>query len=159
MVARIISAAGAKTDSDFAIMARTDALANEGMDATMARIKAYVSAGANMIFAEAATELDQYKKIVQAVDVPILANITEFGKTPMFTVNELKAVGVSMILYPLSAFRAMNAAALNVYKTIRKDGSQKNVLSTMQTRDELYKFLDYEKYEKKLDQLFAEKRQ
>lgn len=110
-----------------------------------------------MIFAEAVTELDQYSKIAKAIDVPILANITEFGKTPMFNINELKEAGISLVLYPLSAFRAMNAAALNVYKILRKEGSQKNILTTMQSRDELYKFLDYEKYEKQLDQLFAEK--
>lgn len=157
MVDRIKAAVDAKIDPDFIIMARTDAIASEGIDSTIARIKAYMSAGADMIFAEAVTELGQYNKIAKAVDVPILANITEFGKTPMFTINELKEAGVSLILYPLSAFRAMSAAALNVYKTLRAEGSQKSVINTMQTRDELYKFLDYEKYEKKLDQLFANK--
>jgi len=157
MCDRIKAAIDARTDSDFIIMARTDALASEGLDSSIARMKAYVAAGADMIFAEAVTELNQYKKISEAINVPILANITEFGKTPMFTVDELKGAGVSLVLYPLSAFRAMNAAALNVYKTLRKEGSQKNILSAMQTRDELYKFLDYEKYEKKLDQLFAKK--
>ena len=157
MVDRIKAAVDAKTDPDFIIMARTDSLASEGMDSAMARIKAYVCAGADMIFAEAVTKLDEYSQITKAVDVPILANITEFGKTPMFTVNELKNAGVSIVLYPLSAFRAMNAAALHVYKTVRTEGSQKSIIDSMQTRDELYKYLDYEKYEKKLDQLFAQK--
>ncbi len=157
MVDRIKAAVTAKRDPEFVIMARTDALASEGIDSTIARMKAYVAAGADMIFAEAVTELDQYSKIAKAIDVPILANITEFGKTPMFNINELKEAGISLVLYPLSAFRAMNAAALNVYKILRKEGSQKNILTTMQSRDELYKFLDYEKYEKQLDQLFAEK--
>lgn len=157
MVDRIKAAVDAKSNPHFVIMARTDALAKEGIDATIARINAYVAAGANMIFAEAVTELDQYSKIVKAADVPVLANITEFGQTPLFALEELKKAGVSMVLYPLSAFRAMNAAALNVYKTLRTEGSQKNVLSTMQSRYELYDFLNYDEYEKKLDQLFAEK--
>jgi methylisocitrate lyase len=157
MVDRIKSAVDAKTDPDFSIMARTDAIASEGIDSAINRIQAYVNAGANMIFAEAVTELDQYDKIAKAIDVPILANITEFGKTPMFTIDELRKVGVSLVLYPLSAFRAMNAAALKVYETLRKQGTQKDSLNIMQTRDELYKFLDYENYEKKLDELFCDK--
>lgn len=148
---RIKAAVDARTDSDFVIMARTDALANEGINAALDRAAAYVAAGADMIFAEAVTELEQYKKFVATVKVPVLANITEFGKTPLFTLEELKNVGVSMVLYPLSAFRAMNQAALNVFEAIRKEGTQKNVIDIMQTRDNLYKFLDYKKYEEELD--------
>jgi len=157
MVDRIKSAVDAKTDPDFSIMARTDAISSEGIDSAIKRIKAYVDAGANMIFAEAVTGLEQYDKIVKAIDVPVLANITEFGKTPMFTIEELREVGVSLVLYPLSAFRAMNAAALQVYETLRKQGTQRDSLNIMQTRDELYKFLNYENYEKKLDELFCDK--
>jgi methylisocitrate lyase len=155
MVDRIKAAVDAKTDPDFVIMARTDALAQEGLDAALTRAKAYVAAGADMIFAEAVTELDQYKQFIKVTKVPILANITEFGQTPLFTLNELKNAGVSIALYPLSAFRAMSAAALKVYKTLRKDGTQKNVLDLMQSRAELYEFLHYTDFEEKLDRLFA----
>ena len=153
MVDRMKAAADAKTDPDFVVMARTDAAAVEGLDSAIDRSCRYVEAGANMIFAEALTELDQYRKFANAVDVPILANITEFGKTPLYTIEELKAAGVSLVLYPLSAFRAMSAAALNVYQTLRREGTQKDVVHTMQTRAELYDFLDYHEYERKLDQL------
>ncbi len=153
MADRMKAAADAKTDSDFVLMARTDAAAVEGLDSAIDRSCRYVEAGADMIFAEALTELDQYRKFASAVDVPILANITEFGKTPLYTIEELKAVGVSLVLYPLSAFRAMSAAALNVYQTLRREGTQKDVVHTMQTRAELYDFLDYHEYERKLDQL------
>ncbi|HLF23333.1 MAG TPA: methylisocitrate lyase, partial [Burkholderiales bacterium] len=158
MVDRIKAAVDAKTDPAFVVMARTDALAVEGFQATIDRACACAEAGADMIFPEAMTELSMYKKFADAVKVPILANITEFGATPLFTVAELKSVDVAMVLYPLSAFRAMNAAALKVFQAIRKDGTQKNVLDTMQTRNELYDFLDYHAYEQKLDQLFAKSR-
>ncbi len=154
MVDRIKAAADAKIDPDFVIMARTDAIASEGISNAIARAKAYVAAGADMIFAEAVTELNQYKDFSQAVKVPVLANITEFGQTPLFTLDELKNAGVSLALYPLSAFRAMNMAALNVFQTIRKDGTQKGIVSSMQTRTELYEFLRYDDYEKKLGTLF-----
>ena len=153
MVDRMKAAADAKTDPDFVLMARTDAAAVEGIDGAIERACSYTEAGADMIFAEALTELDQYRKFANAVDVPILANITEFGKTPLYTIEELKAAGVSLVLYPLSAFRAMSAAALNVYETLRRDGTQKDVVHTMQTREELYEFLDYHEYERKLDRL------
>jgi len=152
MVDRIKAAADARVDPDFVIMARTDALAVEGLGAC-------VEAGADMIFPEAMTELSMYKKFADAVKVPILANITEFGHTPLFTVDELRSADVSLVLYPLSAFRAMNKAALNVYESIRKEGTQKGVLDTMQTRDELYDHLDYHKFEEKLDELFAKEKQ
>jgi len=155
MVDRIKAAADAKTDSDFVIMARTDALAVEGLQAAVDRAGACLEAGADMIFPEAITELSMYKKFADAVKVPILANITEFGQTPLFTVQELASANVAMVLYPLSAFRAMNAAALRVYQGIRKDGSQKGVVELMQSRDELYDFLGYHAYESKLDALFA----
>jgi len=155
MVDRIKAAVDARTDSSFVIMARTDALANEGLEAAIARAEACVAAGADMIFPEALTELAQYRAFADRVKVPILANITEFGSTPLFTLDELRSAGVSLALYPLSAFRAANAAALNVYKHIRADGTQKNVLDTMQTRAELYDYLDYHSYEQKLDELFA----
>jgi len=155
MVDRIKSAADARTDSEFVVMARTDALAVEGLQAAVDRACACVEAGADMIFPEAITELSMYKKFADAVKVPILANITEFGQTPLFTVKELAGANVAMVLYPLSAFRAMNAAALRVYEAIRKDGTQKGVVESMQTRDELYDYLDYHAYEKKLDSLFA----
>ena len=155
MVDRIKAAADARTDRDFVIMARTDALAVEGLQAAIDRACACVEAGADMIFPEAMTELSMYKRFADAVKVPVLANITEFGKTPLFTVEELRASNVSLVLYPLSAFRAMNQAALNVYEAVRRDGTQKNVVDSMQTRDELYDFLDYHAYEQKLDQLFA----
>ena len=159
MVDRIKAAVDAKTDRDFVVMARTDALAVEGFQAAIDRACACVEAGADMIFPEAMTELSMYKKFADAVKVPILANITEFGATPLFTVAELKSVDVAMVLYPLSAFRAMNAAALKVFQAIRKDGTQKNVLDTMQTRNELYDYLDYHTYEQKLDRLFAKGKQ
>ena len=155
MVDRIKAAADAKTDPQFVVMARTDALAVEGLQAAIDRACACVEAGADMIFPEAITELAMYRKFADAVKVPILANLTEFGKTPLFTVQELAGAGVAMALYPLSAFRAMNAAALRVYQALRKEGTQKGVLELMQTRDELYEFLDYHAYERKLDELFA----
>ena len=153
MVDRMKAAADAKTDPDFVLMARTDAAAVEGLDSAIERACRYVEAGADMIFAEALTELDQYQKFANAVDVPILANITEFGKTPLYTIEELRDAGVSLVLYPLSAFRAMSAAALNVYQTLRREGTQKDVVHTMQTRADLYELLDYHEYERKLDQL------
>lgn len=155
MVDRVKAAADAKTDPDFVIMARTDALAVEGLQAAIDRACACVEAGADAIFPEAMTELSMYKQFAAAVKVPVLANITEFGSTPLFTVDELASADVSIVLYPLSAFRAMNKAALNVYTHIRKDGTQKNVVDTMQTRAELYEYLDYHAYEQKLDSLFA----
>ena len=153
MVDRMKAAADAKTDPDFVLMARTDAVAVEGLDGAIERACRYAEAGADMIFAEALTELDQYQKFANAVDVPILANITEFGKTPLYTIEELRDAGVSLVLYPLSAFRAMSAAALNVYQTLRREGTQKDVVHTMQTRADLYELLDYHEYERKLDQL------
>ncbi|HHJ36555.1 MAG TPA: methylisocitrate lyase [Gammaproteobacteria bacterium] len=154
MVDRIKAAVDARTDEDFVIMARTDALAVEGLEAAIDRAHACVEAGADMIFPEAITELSMYRKFVDAVGVPVLANITEFGSTPLFTVDELASVDVSLVLYPLSAFRAMNAAALNVYQAIRNDGTQKNVLDQMQTRTDLYDYLGYHEFEKKLDELY-----
>jgi methylisocitrate lyase len=150
MSQRILAAVEAKTDSDFIIMARTDALANEGLEKAIARAKQYVKAGAEMIFAEAVTSLEMYSEFSEAVKVPVLANITEFGKTPLWTKEELKSAGVQLILYPLSAFRAMNQAALKVYQTIRQEGTQKACLSQMQTRAELYQLLNYEEMEKKI---------
>jgi len=158
MVDRIKAAVDARTDSAFVIMARTDALAVEGLQAAIDRASACVEAGADMIFPEAMTELDMYRKFAEAVKVPVLANITEFGSTPLFTVEQLRSVNVSLVLYPLSAFRAMNQAALNVYRAIRRDGTQQGVLDTMQTRAELYDFLDYHSFEAKLDQLFAKEK-
>ena len=155
---RIKAAVDAKTDTDFVVMARTDALANEGLDKTIERAVAYVAAGADMIFAEAMTDIAHYKKFKDAVKVPLLANLTEFGKTPYYTREELAAVGVDMLLYPLSAFRAMSKAAIAVYDAIRKDGHQKNVLDLMQTREELYERLGYHDYEKKLDALYGSKK-
>ncbi|HEV7393307.1 MAG TPA: methylisocitrate lyase [Burkholderiales bacterium] len=155
MVDRIKAAADAKIDASFVIMARTDSLAVEGLEAAIDRACACVEAGADMIFPEAITELGMYRKFADAVKVPILANITEFGKTPLFSTGELASANVAMALYPLSAWRAANAAALQVYQAIRKDGHQKNVLDTMQSRDDLYDYLDYHSYEKKLDALFA----
>lgn len=154
MVDRIKAAVDAKTDPDFVIMARTDALAVDGLNAAIDRACACVEAGADMIFPEAMTELDMYAQFVEAVKVPVLANITEFGSTPLYTTQELADVGVSMALYPLSAFRAMNAAALNVYQSLRENGTQQEVLNTMQTRADLYDYLGYHEYEQKLDQLF-----
>ena len=158
MVDRVKAAVDAKTDKDFVIMARTDALAVEGLDAAIERARACVEAGADMIFPEAMTELSMYKKFADAVKVPVLANITEFGSTPLFTRDELASAGVGLILYPLSAFRAMNAAALKVYDAIRRDGTQKNVVESMQTRADLYQYLDYHAYEEKLDALFAKEK-
>jgi len=156
MVDRIRAAADARLDDDFVIMARTDALAVEGLDAAIERAVACVEAGADMIFPEAMTTLDMYKRFAEAVKVPVLANITEFGATPLFTVDELAGAGVGLVLYPLSAFRAMNKAAENVYTAIRRDGTQQHVLDTMQTRAELYDRIDYHSYEQKLDALFAQ---
>lgn len=156
MVDRLKACVDARTDANFVIMARTDAIANEGTEQAIERMDAYVKAGADMIFAEAVTDLATYTKIKQHIDVPILANITEFGMTPLYTTQELASVGVDMILYPLSAFRAMNAAALKVYTAIKNDGSQKNVISEMQSRDDLYKHLNYYAFEDKLDMLFKE---
>jgi methylisocitrate lyase len=155
MCDRIKSAVDARTDPAFVVMARTDGLAGEGLEAALERAVKYVEAGADMIFPEAVTELAQYRRFVDATKVPVLANITEFGKTPLFTVAELRSAGVAIALYPLSAFRAMNQAALNVYQAVRSQGTQKAVLGTMQTRDQLYDFLDYHSYERKLDELFA----
>ena len=154
MVDRVKAAVDARTDPDFVIMARTDALAVEGLNAAMDRARACVEAGADMIFPEAMTELAMYKQFAEAVKVPVLANITEFGSTPLYTVDELRGAGVGLVLYPLSAFRAMNQAALKVYEAIRRDGTQQHVLDTMQTRMELYEHLGYHAYEQKLDQLF-----
>jgi len=156
MVDRIKAAVDARSDDNFVIMARTDALAVDGLDAAIDRAVACVEAGADMIFPEAMTELDQYRRFVEAVGVPVLANITEFGATPLFTSEQLASVGVKLSLYPLSAFRAMSLAALNVYQHILADGSQKDVVDTMQTRMELYDFLGYHQYEQTLDQLFSE---
>jgi len=151
MVDRITAAVSAKGDNSFVIMARTDAIAVEGLDAAIDRAKAYVQAGATMIFPEAIGDLETYKKFADAVKVPILANITEFGLTPMFTTSELKSANVAMALYPLSAFRAMNKAASHVYQTIKQSGTQKELLDKMQTRDELYQSINYYEYEKSLD--------
>ena len=159
MVDRIKAAVDARTDENFVIMARTDALAVEGMDAALERAIACVEAGADMIFPEAMTELSMYKRFVDAVKVPVLANITEFGSTPLFTVEELKTADVGLVLYPLSAFRAMNKAAENVYGAIRRDGTQKAVLETMQTREELYERINYHDFEQKLDALFQANKQ
>ncbi len=158
MVDRIKAAVDARTDEDFVLMARTDALANEGLPAAIERAQAYVAAGADMIFAEAVTELAQYTEFRKTVGVPILANITEFGQTPLFTRDELQTAGVDIILYCCGAYRAMNAAALKVYETIRTEGTQKNVVPLMQSRADLYKYLDYHAYEQKLDELFAKRK-
>jgi methylisocitrate lyase len=155
MCDRIKSAVDARTDPDFVIMARTDALASEGLDRALERAKAYVEAGADMMFPEAITELPMYKRFAAAVKVPVLANITEFGQTPLFTVDELRSADVGIVLYPLTAFRAMNKAALKAYETVRKAGTQKALLPEMQTREELYDIIGYHDYEKKLDELFA----
>ena len=152
---RIKAAVDARADPNFVIMARTDALASEGLEKALERAKAYMDAGADMIFPEAITDLPMYKKFAAAVKVPILANITEFGKTPLFTVEELRSADVAIALYPLTAFRAMNKAALKVYQTVRKSGTQKSLLPEMQTREELYDTIGYHDYEKKLDELFA----
>ena len=155
MVDRIKAAADARTDEGFVLMARTDALAGEGLVAAIARAQAYVAAGADMIFAETVTELGQYTEFRAAVGVPILANITEFGQTPLWTRDELAAAGVDIVLYCCGAYRAMNAAALKVYEAIRAEGTQKNVVGLMQSRADLYRYLDYHAYEEKLDLLFA----
>ena len=155
MLDRIKAAVDARTDASFVIMARTDALASEGLSAALDRAAACTEAGADMLFPEAVTALSQYKAFAGRTNAPILANITEFGSTPLFTLDELRSAHVSLALYPLSAFRAMNAAALNVYQHIRSDGTQRNVLDTMQTRNDLYDFLGYHAYERKLDELFA----
>ena len=153
---RIKAAVDAKTDPAFMIMARTDALANEGLEAALERVIAYEDAGADALFAEAVTEIDQYKKFSDQITIPLLANITEFGNTPMFSKTELHEVGVDMVLYPLSAFRAMSKVAEEVYLEIKEQGTQKNLLNKMQTRDELYEILDYHTFEKKLDDLFQD---
>ena len=155
MVDRIKAAADAKTDPDFVVMARTDALAVEGLERAIERARACVEAGADAIFPEAMTELSMYRKFADAVGVPVLANLTEFGATPLFTLEELRSAKVAIALYPLSAFRAMNAAALKVYNAIRREGTQKSVVDAMQTRADLYDYLDYHAYERKLDELFA----
>ena len=154
MCDRIKAAVDGKIDSDFVVMARTDAHASEGQKAAIERASAYVEAGADMIFAEAIHTLEEYKQFTNVIKVPVLANITEFGKTPYFTLDELKEVGISMVLYPLSGFRAMNKAALSVFKEIIQKGTQKGVLDIMQTREELYDMLGYHKFEDKLDELF-----
>ena len=155
MADRIKAAVDARQDPGFVVMARTDALASEGLDSAVSRAIAYVEAGADMIFPEAITDLPMYRKFADAVKVPILANITEFGKSPLFTVDELRSAGAAMILYPLTAFRAMNKAALRVYNEIKKQGTQKGVIADMQTREELYEVINYHSYEKKLDELFT----
>jgi methylisocitrate lyase len=155
MVDRIKAAVDARTDPDFVVMARTDALAVEGLPAAIDRARACVEAGADMIFPEAITDLAMYRQFAEAVGVPVLANITEFGATPLYTLDELRSANVAIALYPLSAFRAMNKAALEVYRTLRRDGTQKSVLDTMQSRAELYEYLGYHAFEQKLDALFA----
>jgi methylisocitrate lyase len=156
MCDRIKAAVDGRSDDEFVIMARTDAHAVEGQQAALDRTAAYVAAGADMIFAEALTTLEEYRQFTNAIKVPVLANLTEFGKTPLFTTDELGKAGIRMALYPLSAFRAMSAAALEVYQTLRADGTQKAVVDKMQTRMELYEVLDYQSYEDKLDELFRE---
>ena len=155
MVDRIKAAIDARTDPDFVLMARTDALAGEGVERAIERCQAYVAAGADMIFAEAVPDLPTYRRFKQAVGVPILANITEFGQTPLYSKEELAGAGVDIVLYCCSAYRAMNAAALRVYQAIRTEGTQKNVVPLMQTRAELYQYLGYHEFEQKLDELFA----
>jgi methylisocitrate lyase len=155
MVDRVKAAVDARTDQNFVIMARTDALASEGLERAIERARACVDAGADMIFPEAVKDLDQYRRFKAAVGVPILANITEFGHTPLYTSDELGSAGVDIVLYCCSAYRAMNAAALATYQAIRRDGTQKNVLGQMQTRMDLYKYLDYDSFEQRLDRLFA----
>jgi methylisocitrate lyase len=158
MCDRIKAAVDARADESFAIMARTDALAGEGLQSALSRAVSYVEAGADMLFPEAITSLEEYRKFTAAAKVPVLANITEFGKTPLFALDELRSAGVALALYPLSAFRAMNQAALGVYENLRKTGTQKPSLPQMQTRDELYDYLDYHSYEQKLDELFSRNR-
>ncbi len=158
MVDRVKAAVDAKTDSEFVVMARTDSLQKEGLNGVIDRISAYVEAGADAIFAEAMTDITMYRKVCDAVKVPVLANITEFGDTPYYTTTELGEQGIAMVLYPLSATRAMQKAALAVYEAVRRDGTQVNVLDSMQKRKELYEFLNYHSYEDKIDQLFAGKK-
>ena len=155
---RIKAAVDAKLDQDFLLMARTDALAVSGLQEVIDRAGRFQEAGADAIFAEAMTELSMYEKVVQSVDVPVLANITEFGSTPLYTLEELGSVGVAMALYPLSAFRAMNQAALNVYSTLRSQGTQASLIDKMQSRNDLYEFLGYHEYENKLDTLFSKEK-
>jgi methylisocitrate lyase len=155
MVDRVKAAVDARTDGGFVIMARSDALASHGLDEMIERLRACVAAGADAVFPEAITDLAMYRKVRDAVNVPVLANITEFGKTPLYTREELGAVGVDIVLHCCSAYRAMNLAALRVYEAIRRDGTQKRVVGDMQTRDDLYKYLDYHSYERKLDALFS----
>ncbi len=155
MVDRIKAAVDARTDEHFVVMARTDALALEGIDRALERVAACVEAGADMVFAEAVTELSQYTRFKQAAAVPVLANMTEFGRTPLYDAAELGAAGVDIVLYCCAAYRAMNAAALKVYQVIRQEGSQRSLIDTMQTREELYRYLDYYAYEARIDQLFA----
>ncbi|MDA1207117.1 MAG: isocitrate lyase/phosphoenolpyruvate mutase family protein, partial [Proteobacteria bacterium] len=158
MVDRIKASVDAKTDTDFIVMARTDALAVVGLDEVIVRAKLCEEAGADAIFAEAMTDLEMYRSVTDAVDIPVLANITEFGSTPLFTTDELGSVGIDMALYPLSAFRAMNFAALNIYQGLRDAGTQSHLVDQMQTRADLYDFLGYHEYEEKLDRLFSEER-
>ncbi|MCU0939081.1 MAG: methylisocitrate lyase [Burkholderiaceae bacterium] len=158
MADRVKAAADARQDDAFFVIARTDAIASEGVERAIERAIGCVEAGADAIFAEAAKDLDTYRRFAAAVKVPVLANITEFGATPLFTVEELRSADVAMVLYPLSAFRAMNKAALNVYQAVRRDGTQKNVVDTMQTRMELYEVIGYHQYEQRLDALFARKK-
>ncbi|MCC3307751.1 methylisocitrate lyase [Psychrobacter sanguinis] len=158
MVDRLKAALDAKVDSDFVVMARTDALSVEGLEAAVERAVAFQEAGADMIFAEALTDIEMYRKFTDVLDIPVLANMTEFGQTDLYTTEQLYSVGVDMVLYPLSAFRAMNKAALNVYQHLLNDGTQQAVVDTMQTRMELYDFLNYHEFEQKLDQLFAQKK-
>lgn len=158
MVDRLKAALDAKTDPDFVVMARTDALSVEGLEAAVERAVAFEEAGADMIFAEALTDIDMYRKFTDVLNIPVLANMTEFGQTDLYTTEQLYKVGVEMVLYPLSAFRAMNQAALNVYEHILKDGTQEQVVDTMQTRMALYEFLNYHQFEQTLDKLFASKK-
>ncbi|EKK5375051.1 methylisocitrate lyase [Morganella morganii] len=158
MVDRIKAAVDARTDENFVVMARTDALAVEGLESALERAQAYIDAGADMLFPEAITELAMYRLFTDKISVPVLANITEFGKTPLFTLDELRSVNIAIALYPLTAFRAMNKAAENVYNTLRREGSQQSLISQMQTRDELYQNINYYDYEDKLDALFSQKK-
>jgi len=156
MADRVRSAVDARRDPDFVLMARTDAYSVEGLDAAIDRSRQYVQAGADMIFAEAMTSLDEYRRFVQAVQAPVLANLTEFGRTPLYSLDEMRSTGVAIVLYPLSAFRSMSAAALEVYQSLREGRSQRDLLPRMQTREQLYEVLAYHAYEQKLDALFAE---
>lgn len=158
MVDRIKAAVDARTDENFVVMARTDALAVEGLESALDRAQAYIDAGADMLFPEAITELTMYRLFTDKIRVPVLANITEFGKTPLFTLDELRSVNIAIALYPLTAFRAMNKAAENVYNTLRREGTQQSLISQMQTRDELYQSINYYDYEDKLDALFSQKK-